>query len=71
MGPTKYFGIKYLFSFLHPFTKGDLDGGLASLECVHTEIKKKKKRKKKKIRNLPLVSDLDAIGGLSTNMRPL
>jgi hypothetical protein len=36
-----------------------------------TEIKKKKKRKKKKIRNLPLVSDLDAIGGLSTNMRPL
>jgi hypothetical protein len=36
MGPTKYFGIKYLFSFLHPYSKGDLDGGLASLACVHT-----------------------------------
>jgi hypothetical protein len=36
MGPSKYFGIKYLFSFLHPYSKGDLDGGLASLACVHT-----------------------------------
>jgi hypothetical protein len=29
------------------------------------------KKKKKKKRNLPLVSDLDVVGGLSTNMRPL
>ena len=29
MGPSKYFGIKYLFSFLHPYSKGDLGGGLA------------------------------------------
>ena len=29
-------GIKYLFSFLHPYSKGDLGGGLASLACVHT-----------------------------------
>ena len=36
MGPSKYFGIKYLFSFLHPYSKGDLGGGLASLACVHT-----------------------------------
>ena len=36
MGPSKYFGIKYLFSFLHPYPKGDLGGGLASLACVHT-----------------------------------
>ena len=38
MGPSKYFGIKYLFSFLHPYAKGDLGGGLASLACVHTYI---------------------------------
>jgi hypothetical protein len=38
MGPSKYFGIKYLFSFLHPYSKGDLGGGLASLACVHTYI---------------------------------
>jgi hypothetical protein len=25
-----------LFSFLHPYSKGDLGGGLASLACVHT-----------------------------------
>ena len=31
MGPSKYFGIKYLFSFLHPYAKGDLGGGLV---CV-------------------------------------
>jgi hypothetical protein len=31
MGPSKYFGIKYLFSFLHPYSKGDLGGGLALL----------------------------------------
>jgi hypothetical protein len=31
--------------------------------------KKRKKRRKK--RNLPLVSDLDVVGGLSTNVRPL
>jgi hypothetical protein len=36
MGPSKYFGIKYLFSFLHPYSEGDLGGGLASLACVHT-----------------------------------
>jgi hypothetical protein len=36
MGPSKYFGINYLFSFLHPYSKGDLGGGLASLACVHT-----------------------------------
>jgi hypothetical protein len=36
MGPSKYFGIKYLFSFLHPYSKGDLDGGLASLACIFT-----------------------------------
>jgi hypothetical protein len=36
MGPSTYFGIKYLFSFLHPYSKGDLGGGLASLACVHT-----------------------------------
>jgi hypothetical protein len=36
MGPSKYFCIKYLFSFLHPYSKGDLGGGLASLACVHT-----------------------------------
>jgi hypothetical protein len=29
------------------------------------------KKKEKKKRNLPLVSDLDVVGGLSTNMRPL
>jgi hypothetical protein len=29
MGPSMYFGIKYLFSFLHPYSKGDLGGGLA------------------------------------------
>jgi hypothetical protein len=28
MGPSKYFGIKYLFSFLHPYSKDDLGGGL-------------------------------------------
>jgi hypothetical protein len=33
---SKYFGIKYLFSFLHPYSKGDLGGGLASLACVYT-----------------------------------
>ena len=33
---SKYFGIKYLFSFLHPYSKGDIGGGLASLACVHT-----------------------------------
>ena len=38
MGPSKYFGIKYLFSFLHPYSKGDLDGGLASLACVRPYI---------------------------------
>jgi hypothetical protein len=27
MGPPKYFGIKYLFSFLHPYSKDDLGGG--------------------------------------------
>ena len=32
MCPSKYFGIKYLFSFLHPYSIG----GLASLACVHT-----------------------------------
>jgi hypothetical protein len=70
MGPSKYFGINYLFSFLHPYSKGDLGGGLASLACVHAytwNAKFKKNRKKK----LPLVSDLDAVGGLSTNMRSL
>jgi hypothetical protein len=25
-----------LFSFLHPYSKGDLGGGFASLACVHT-----------------------------------
>jgi hypothetical protein len=35
-GPSKYFDIKYLFSFLHPYSKGDLGGSLASLACVHT-----------------------------------
>jgi hypothetical protein len=24
MGSSKYFGIRYLFSFLHPYSKGDL-----------------------------------------------
>ena len=24
LGPSKYFGIKYLFSFLHPYSKGDM-----------------------------------------------
>jgi hypothetical protein len=33
--------------------------------------KKEKRKKKKKKNNLSLVSDLDAVGGLSTNMRPL
>jgi hypothetical protein len=32
-GPSKYFDIKYLFSFLHPYSKGDLCGSLASLAC--------------------------------------
>jgi hypothetical protein len=36
MGPSKYVGIKYLFSFLHPYSKGDIGGALASLACVHT-----------------------------------
>ena len=32
------FGIKYLFSFLHPYSKGDLGGGLASLcPYIHLE----------------------------------
>jgi hypothetical protein len=35
MGPSKYFGIKYLFSFLHPYSTGDLDGGLASSGAIH------------------------------------
>ena len=35
-GPSKYFDIKYLFSFLHPYSKGDLCGSLASLACVYT-----------------------------------
>ena len=38
MGPSKYFGIKYLFSFPYPYSKGALGGGLASLACVHTYI---------------------------------
>jgi hypothetical protein len=28
--------IKYLFSYLHPYSKGDLCGSLASLACVYT-----------------------------------
>jgi hypothetical protein len=32
MGPSKYFGIKYLFSFLHPYSKGDLGGDVDA--CV-------------------------------------
>jgi hypothetical protein len=45
------------------------------LAFTHTykvlQEKKEKKKKKEKKRNLPLISDLDAVGGLSTNMRPL
>jgi hypothetical protein len=46
MGPSTYFNIKYLFSFLHPYSKGDL-GGVADLydpkdsaKSVHRDINK-------------------------------
>jgi hypothetical protein len=44
---------------------------LTTADAREIKKRKEKKRKKKKTRNLPLVSDLDAVGGLSTNMRPL
>jgi hypothetical protein len=50
MGPSKYFGIKYLFSFLHPYSKGDLGGGLAwnatrSMCCINAAYLTEKKKK--------------------------